>query len=244
MSRKVPSILFFGIVVCGVFGCASQPIGDSEARGRVNELQASLDKANQRIAELDKQRNTLEEENRRLVAQLAAATGGKGLDVDERQRLLDRRKAELDHLQQQFTVREEAIRQNEIRVERQAREFYEKTNLTMTEIGEAKHIKSEYEQMRRDKDSAIAKAEWWLKFVWGVSIAFGLSILGCCILLYRSVSMHASQRRELAYRQEVAQLLGTTISARLPPEQADAIVSAFDRLAGLDSANSVKQIEN
>lgn len=113
----------------------------------------------------------------------------------------------------------------------------------MTDIGEARHVTREYETMRSEKDAAVAKSEMWLKFVWGVSIAFGLSLLGICVLAYRSLSMHAAQRREVEYRHEVAQILGSSMTHRLPPDQAATVIDAFDRLVNLEDKRNQKQTD-
>lgn len=223
----------FFLLVTLWLGCDGR-LSDSEARGQAKVLRQELNKEEQRIVVLEKERKSLEEENRRLQRELALATGGKGLDVQERQRLLDDRKAGLDHLEKQLTERKKGIRQREVQLERLHLEFYERTNMTMEDIGEAKHIKAEYENMRSEKDAAVAKAERWLEFVWGVSIALGIAILACCILLYRSLSMHKSHERETESRRAAAELFGGLMSARLPREQALTVVDAFHRFAQIE----------
>ena len=233
LNRIMKPTLTFSVLMLCLLGCNGSPTGD-EATGRLSEVERTRTEQRQRIANLENDKTSLSEENRRLQAELAAATGGKGLDIEERQRLLDERRAALDTLEEQLTGRETAIIEREQKLVQNENDFYKKTNDKMTDLGEARHVTQEYENMRSEKDAAVAKAEWWLKFVWGVSIALGLAVLGICIMVYRSLSMHASQRREMEYRQEVAQLLGTSITQRLPPDQAATIIDAFDRLVHLE----------
>lgn len=237
------ALIFLAVVVIGG-GCGKTPISDSEARGQLKEISERLIDKQKRITELESQVAELSQENKRLATQHAAATGGKGIELEDRQRSLDARKADLDRREQDLITREEGAQQRERKVATQEKEFYEKTNMTMTDIGEARHVKSEYENMRAEKDAAVEKSEWWLKFVWGVSITLGLALLGIVVLLYRSISQHAAQRRELEYRREVAQLLGAAIANQLPADQAATIVQAFDRLAGIDSQRSPPRLSS
>jgi len=231
LKRMIKPTLILSALILLFLGC--RPTGD-EATGRLNEVERTRTELQKRIANLENDKKSLLEENRRLHAELAAATGGKALDIEERQRLLDDRRAALDTLEEQLTGRETSIMIREQDLVHREKEFHERTNEQMTDLGEARKIREEYENMRAERDSAVAMAEWWLKFVWGVSIALGLSILGICIMVYRSLSMHAAQRREMVYRREVAQLLGTSISHQLPSEHTATILDAFDRLVNLE----------
>jgi len=226
--------IFVGLVLMGsVVGCGGStlPTGD-EARGRLSEIERTRTEQNQRIATLDNALTKSREENRRLQAELAAAEGGKGFELEEKQRILDSRQAALDTLENQLIQRETATIDREEKIVQLENDFYRKTNDTMIDIGEARHVKAEYESMRQEKDNAVASAEFWLMFVWCVSIAFAISVLAICILLYRSISMHAMQRREVQHRQQVVDLLSTSVAARLPADDAATVVSAFERIAG------------
>jgi Flp pilus assembly protein TadB len=223
-------------------GCSgsSLPVGD-EARGRLSEVERTRTEQNQRIANQETELTKAREENRRLQAELAAAEGGKGLELEEKQRMLDSRRAGLESLEDQLSSRETLIIGREEKLVQQENEFYRKTNDTMVDIGEAQHVKAEYETMRQEKDDAVATAEFWLMFVWGVSIAFAVALLAIVVLLYRSVSMHAMQRREVEHRQQVADLLSTSIAARLPASDAAAVADAFDRLVRLENTTQSVQ---
>ncbi len=233
-SIIVASFLFVFIAGCGG---SSLPTGD-EARGRLSEVERTRSEQNQRIASLESELTKSREANRRLQAELAAAEGGKGFELEEKQRILDGRKAALDTLETQLLERETAIIDREEKLVQLENDFYRKTNDSMTEIGEARHVKAEYETMRRERDDAVATAEFWLMFVWGVSIAFAISMIAICILLYRSVSMHTIHRREVQHRQQVADLLSTSLAARLPADHAATVVEAFDRLTHLEDRRS------
>ena len=233
-SIKSNAILAF-VSVLTIFAVVSCGPGDSESRGQARELRERLEDEQQRYADLEQEANSLREENRRLQSELAAETGGAGLDISERQRLLDDRRAALDALESDLVKRQTEVAQREDWIQRQSQEFYERTNMTMEDIGEARQIKTEYESMRSQRDEAVAKAEGWLKFIWGVSIFCGLSVLAICVLIVRSMSMHAQHKREMEYRRDVAELLGKAISSNLPHEQAQTVLEAFDRFASIDT---------
>jgi len=231
-SITANSILFVLVAI----GCDGQPlpVGD-EARGRLSEIERTRSEQNKRIANLENDYAEMCEENRRLQAELAAAEGGKGLAIEEKQQILDSRRAALETLEKQLMSREAMVIDREEEMVRLENEFYRKTNESMTNLGEARHVKAEYETMRAERDKAVETAEHWLRFIWGVSIALAASILGICVLLYRSISMHAMQRREAQHRQHVADLLSNSVTARLPADQAANVVDAFDRLTHLES---------
>ncbi len=239
------TIYIFAVSTLFVFfsGCGGTdlPTGD-EARGRLSEIERTRTEQNQRIANLDNDLTKAREENRRLLAELAAAEGGKGFELEEKQRILDSRHAALETLGDQIGARETAIIEREEKIVQQENEFYRKTNDKMTDLGEARHVKSEYENMRVEKDNAVAASEWWLKFVWWASIAFFMSVLAIGVLIYRSISMHAMQRREVQHRQQVADLLSTSIAARLPASDAAAVADAFDRLVNLEGKRGATDI--
>ncbi len=231
-SITAHSILFVLVTI----GCDSQPlpVGD-EARGRLSEIERTRSEQNKRIAHLENNYAEACEENRRLQAALAAAEGGKGLAIEEKQQILDSRRAALETLEKQLVSRETVIIEREEKIVQLESEFYRNTNESMTNIGEARHVKAEYETMRAERDQAVETAEHWLEFIWGVSIALAAAMLGICILLYRSISMHAMQRREVLHRQQVADLLSNSVAARLPADQAATVVDAFDRLVASEN---------
>ena len=93
------------------------------------------------------------------------------------------------------------------------------------------HINREYEIMRTDKDAALATAQHWLRFIWGVSIAFGVALFVCAILGYRSWSMHLAQKRELSHRADMAAVLREIIVSHLPEDRASMAFNALKVLA-------------
>ncbi|QDV11486.1 hypothetical protein CA51_13500 [Rosistilla oblonga] len=226
---SITAVLFLFVFIAGCGG-SSLPTGD-EARGRLSEVERTRTEQNQRIASLESELTKSREANHRLQAELAAAEGGKGFEMEEKQRILDGRKAALDTLETQLLERETAIIDREESIVKLENDFYRKTNDSMTDIGEARHVKTEYENMRQEKDDAVATAEFWLMFVWGVSIAFAVALLAIVLLLYRSVSMHAIQRREIQHRQQVVDLLSTSVAARLPADDAATVVDALQRIS-------------
>ena len=114
-----------------VLGNSAAPVGDSEARGQLKQLEITRANDQERIAVLEIDKKSLLDKSRRLEVQLAAAEGGKGFGLEEQQQFLDDRKAELDRLQDQLVARDEIIVQRELRVATMEKEFYEKTNMTI-----------------------------------------------------------------------------------------------------------------
>ena len=188
--------VLLGLLIWREFGSYPR-VGDSEARGQLKQLEITRANDRKRIAILETDRKSLLEKNRRLEVKLAAVEGGKGSDLEEQQQFLDNRKAELDRLKNQLIARDEIVAQRESRVVMLEKEFYEKTNMTMTDLGEARHIKDEYENMRAEKNAAIQKVDWWLKIFTGVSIALLISLVGIFFALVRSYFTHTAQRSDI-----------------------------------------------
>ena len=202
--------------------------------GEPSDLRRVIRDLKGRIQNLEKDKKALTDQNSRLREELAAAEGGKGLSTRDKDRRLDNRAASLKIYEERLTEREAQISEKEKDLDQRKNEFHRRTNEKMISVGEANQLKTEYEIMRKDKDEALAEAAMWLKFAWGVSITVGLSLLVISILIYRSFSKQAEHRRETEYRKEVAQLLGASISQRLPPDQAATVIESFDRLVHIE----------
>ena len=179
------------------------PIGDSEARGELRQLEITRANDQKRIAVFEVENKSLLEKNRRLEVQLAAVDGVGGFGLEKQQEIIDDRKAELDRLRNQLIARDEIIVQRELRVATMEKEFYEKTNMTMTDIGEARHIKEEYENMRIEKNAAIQMIERWLRNLRDILILLLISLVGVFFYLIRSFSTHTAQRRDIQDIQRV-----------------------------------------
>lgn len=234
-SRVVTSTIATAITIVSLIlgGCGS---GGNVPASPLAAVQAQLDKAEQRIEALETENGELRLENRRLAEKLAATTGPGGLNYEHEQKLLDNRKAGLNHLEQQLIERETGIRQRELAIERQQNEFYEKTNMTMEEIGEARQVKKEFENMRAEKDAANAESKGWLKFVWGLTIAVAVLVMAFLVMIFRSISEHMQARRDLELRKGTATLLAHTLSNRLDPDQAVPVIKAFNQIAGIEQS--------
>jgi len=253
----MPSYLRLCVLVClplvtGCGGCRKEtPTGD-QAIGENTQLRDRQTASDTRVKQLELELNTLREQNTRLTAQLAAATNGSTLSLEELQKHLDTRKAALDkreqdliarettvesqigqrrqELQKEYASREQDVLKREQSITAKEAEFHKATNLTMKDVGEAQFVKKEYEAMRSARDEANAKAEKWLTFIWWVSIAFAIAFMICVVLAIVSYLKHLAAMRELKIRQEVAKLLGTALTAQLPPEQGALVVKAFHQL--------------
>lgn len=255
--------LLLATLICSlVLGCTPSTT-DSNA-GQNIQLNQRLTEKDSRIAVLEQEVAELRERDIRTRTKLAEHESGT-FEKEEQQRLLDERKASLDAreknlIERETTVegqisqrraelsteqkaREDQIAQRENSISTKEKEFYERTNLTMEDIGKAREISSQYENMRSERNAANSTAEKWLAFVWYVSIALGIAILACVSLVFVTVSKHLSAQRELENRREVAQLLSTAIKAQLPPEQGRLVVDAMNRLTRIESAIDPGKIE-
>lgn len=251
--------ILLACVICA--GC-TQPITPDRNAGENIQLQQRVVEKDRKIAELEQHSTELREQNTRLQTKLAEHESGT-YEKEEQQRLLDERKAALDsreqnlidrevtaenHLSQrraemssELKSREEAVTKRELEMSSKEEDFYDKTNMTMEEVGEAREIKEQYENMRSERDAANATAEEWLKFVWYMSIALGVSMIACVSLLLVTLSKHISAQRELKYRREVANLLGTAIKVQLPPEQGRLVVDAMNQLTRIEPPKHIQK---
>ena len=157
-------------------------------------LENQLREKNVRIAELESENHKYRIENRDLtaeVARLSSSLAGGGV-VQEKRKALAEKEASLKSKENQLSRREERIRLAEEKVEKQQKEFYEKTDLRMEEIGAAKQIREEYEDMRRSRDEAEDRANNWLIYFSIVLFIFVVLVVASVIFL---MYMAAKNRR-------------------------------------------------
>ena len=234
-------------------GCG--PSGD-EATGENTQLKKRLEQAQVQINNLNLEVTKLREENKRLEAQQSALTSGKSMSIEEMQKFLDSRKASLDEreesliaretsiesqlnqrreeIQKELDTREKAVLKREQEILQRENEFFKQSNSKMKDIGAAQFTNKEYESMRSERDSANAKADKWLQFIWGVSIALVIAVILIVALSLILYNKHLNVSRELRNRQDVARLLGTVFQSQLPPEQGAIVVDALNRLSQVE----------
>ena len=157
-------------------------------------LEDQLREKSVRIAKLESENQKYRIENRDLnseVARLSSSLLDGGV-VQEKRKALAEKEASLKSKESQLSRREERIHLAEEKVEKQQKEFYEKTGLKMEEIGAAKQIIEEYEDMRRSRDEAESRANNWL-------IYFSIVLFIFVVLVIASVTflmyMAAKNRR-------------------------------------------------
>lgn len=157
-------------------------------------LEKQLHDKDVEIAELKSKNQEYVIQNRDLTAEVAGLSSSQpgGGEVQEKRKELAQREASLKNKENQLSRREERIRLGEEKVEKQQKEFYEKTGLKMEEIGAAKQIREEYEDMRRSRDEAEDRANDWL-------IYFSIVLFVFVVLVIASVTflmyMAAKNRR-------------------------------------------------
>ena len=153
-------------------------------------LENQLRDRNVKIAELEAENLTYRTKNSELkadVARLNASQPG-GEAVQEKGKALAVKEASLKSREKLLSRREERIRLGEEKVEKQQKEFYEKTGLKMEEIGAAKQIREEYENMRISRDRAEDRANNWLKYFSIVLFMFVvLVVASVTFLMYMAV---------------------------------------------------------
>lgn len=252
-------IIFFSLLCLIAVGCSPSP--DRNA-GENIQLQQRLTEKEKKIAELEEKNGKLQEQNTRLQTKVAEYTSGTYQKEDE-QRVLDDRKAALDSREKnlieresfvenqllqrraeavsEFKEREDAVNKREISIAKKEQDFYEKSNMTMEDIGEAREIKERYDEMKLEKNEANAKAEKWLAFVWYVSIGLAVSVFVCIALVFVMISKQVSTQREHVERREAIQVLSKVIDAQLPAEQQRLAIDAMKRLTRLESSSKKQE---
>ncbi len=170
----------------------------------------------------------LKEVNARWQADIAS-----GRSVEEERRALQTRAQELDRREQNVETTEQLLGEREAKLRQSEQEFYEATNLTQQEIGQAKQIQTEYEAMRSARDEAQQLANRWLIFIWGVSIGAFVLLLIAVVLAMRYWAVISRQRAEAEQRRQVVMLLSTMLTANVSPEERQKINTALGSLAGL-----------
>lgn len=214
----VISLIIAGFVVISfVAGRLLSPEAQSLA-----ELKATNNRLTRELARSQEENANLKEANARLQADVEG-----GRTVEEERRLLEERSQNLDAREEriaateaQLTAREEKLRQSE-------QEFFNATNLTQQEIGQAMQIRTEYEAMRQARDEALQLANRWLMFFYGISIAAVLLILTVVVLAMRYWAISTRYRGEAEQRRQVLVLLSKALDTNLSPAQSASIAAAI-----------------
>ena len=198
---------------------------------REDILAEQLQEQKEQIAKLDRENRKYNIQIRHLTAenQRLNASRPNGGAVEEIRKALVEREAALQHKENQLNQREDKIRLAEEKIDRQQQEFYQNTNLTMEEIGEAKQIKKEYEYMRVARERAEERANKWLI---GIALILAIPALG---VIVGGVWMARRNRR-------TDEALDTI---KLNTEQNNLLISSFGERFGQsgrrNSGDSVRQ---
>lgn len=138
--------------------------------------------------ESDNQKYIIENEALSIrVAELSVSLPDGG-SVNEKVKELAAREASLKDREDRISEKEVRIRLAQEMAKKQEREFYERTNMTMQEIGAAKQIREEYENMRISRNRAENRANNWLVYF---SIVLFMFVASVIFLMY----MAAKNRR-------------------------------------------------
>jgi len=156
-------------------------------KGDRADLLRQVKRLEQEKANLESQVHKLQEERVRLnaeVQKLAVQVKG-GLGVEEQSKALTRKQTELDQLEKRLNQRQENLRQAEAEIEAREQDFWNKTNMTMMDIGEAKQIRTEYENMRAAMVAAENRANNWLKFFSSLLLVFFVGAIALAVYIVK-----------------------------------------------------------
>lgn len=204
----------------------------AELKQQNEQLSAALAVAKEEITDL-------KEVNARLQADIAS-----GRTVEEERRALETRSKELDRREQNVTASEQLLIEREAKLQQAEKEFYEATNLTQQEIGQAMQIETEYEAMRQSRDDAQKLANQWLMFIWAVSIGAFVLLLVLVILIMRYWSVISRYRAESEQRRQIVTLISATLTTAMTDHDKASLVSALSSIAGLPQNTPKGQIES
>jgi hypothetical protein len=156
-----------------------------------------------------------------------------GRSIEEEHKALETQKIELDRRDERLTVLEQELSAREANLLKEENEFYQATNMTQQEIGEAKRIIAEYDEMKIARDDAQATASRWLTYLWLGSAFVLLALLGLAVAVMRHMSISARYRAEMERHKHMFVLLETTLRSSPQPAEVAAIMSAMRASAGL-----------
>jgi hypothetical protein len=146
-----------------------------------------------------------------------------GRTLEEERQGLQQRRAELDQRGEEIAAKEKQVALREAKVRQGEQEFYEATNMTQQEIGQAKQIQVEYEAMRVARDDAQNLANRWLMFIWGISITAFVVFMAFIIMVMRYWAMIDRYRTEARQRELVLALF----TDELPAARRNSYLSAL-----------------
>jgi hypothetical protein len=176
-----------GILLLSLVGC----VPDDDL---VDELRAQLQQRDQQIAQLEKEKTAfnlqvteLTAENRRLAVALKD-----GMQQDEMRNRLTEWEARLQNWQADADEREEAQNQRDEDLERRWKEFYDDTNLTREQIGEAKQALATHDELVAERDTAKLertaaenRANNWLKGLAGLGAGLVAALFVVIVLFMK-----------------------------------------------------------
>ena len=172
---------FSGIGILSIFTT------DSPEAERLEELQ-------QENAELRSKNEKYVDEIRDLTAKVERIVVEQpgGLATEEERKALAVREAELKRREGRLVRREEQLRLDRSKLEKEKREFYNDRGLKVEEIGEAKAIKENHDRMVARLAQTEERANNWLKAIYAISILFFVGVIAfVAFLMY----MAAKNRR-------------------------------------------------
>lgn len=189
----VISVIVLVVIIIGLFIGGGIYFGWVETDDK-SVLEGQFHDKDDYIAKLesDNQKYIIENEALSIrVAELSVSLPDGG-SVNEKVKELAAREASLKDREDRISEKEVRIRLAQEMAKKQEREFYERTNMTMQEIGAAKQIREEYENMRISRDRAEDRANNWLIYFSIVLFMFVVLVVASVIFL---MYMAAKNRR-------------------------------------------------
>jgi uncharacterized protein (DUF3084 family) len=160
------SLLFTTVFCSLLLSACNQEEKQVAPSGTAEDYQRQLESTDQ---ELRVTQNRMHEAEKELAVCLENIEGGRGMD--ERAKQLAMREAELERRENNIIENEKRADQRLNYLKAAEEEFYNKTKMTLADIGEAIQIKKEYENMRADKLAAERSRDNYLAGIFGLMVA-------------------------------------------------------------------------
>lgn len=157
MQACKPYCLLFALGVIALSGCS-----DQETPGSAADYQQQLESTRVELRKVRAEKDDLSKQVAALSVQLKD-----GMYIEEKSKQLAIRTAELDRREKQLVEDQKKNDQLSDYLKTKEADLYQKTKVTMVDVGEALQIKKEYDNMRHDKLSAEESKNNYLMAVFG-----------------------------------------------------------------------------
>lgn len=219
-GKLIGILIIVGLVVIllfvALFAFGFHHIGTTNEAAQTQDYKAQLEHERKKRELLEEKVNTLTADNERLAAQLKG-----GLDLAEERKSLDTKEKDLKR-------REKLLQDQETTFLIQKEDFFTRVKSTEQDYGKALHAEKEFQNMRAERNEALASRENWLRWFYGTLIVSILIVLS--VTVYLVLIIWKYRHRNETQRQAV-DLVRSVVSARVDPQHARQILDAFTQVA-------------